>query len=124
MPTKPATFRPHHQRSKTERDRDHDARRSVTQEWRRWYKLPVWIATRRAQLQRCPLCARCESEGLVVAATVVHHVHAHKGDWDLFINGPFESLCAHHHNQEAQAEEARDRDGGGGVKSLPPRGFG
>ena len=43
---------------------------------------------------------------MVEAATIVHHVKAHKGDLALFYDpGNLQSLCAPHHDSAAQREE-------------------
>jgi 5-methylcytosine-specific restriction protein A len=52
----------------------------------------------------------------VTDATVCNHKVRHEGDWDLFVGGPFESLCKAHHDSDVQAEErkaARERRTGG-----------
>lgn len=92
-------------RTKRERGRDHDQRRRDEKEWRGWYKLAVWRRIRAAQLQAEPLCRRCLARGEVVSATVVNHIEPHRGDWDKFIAGPFESTCKPCHDGEVQREE-------------------
>jgi hypothetical protein len=42
---------------------------------------------------------------IVEPATIVHHRDAHRGDLEKFWNGPFESLCAPHHNRDGQLED-------------------
>lgn len=73
--------------------------------WRRWYKLAVWRRIREQQLAAFPLCARHEKLGMLVAADTVNHVTPHKGDWSLFISGPFESLCTACHSGPVQSHE-------------------
>lgn len=54
-------------------------------------------------LQQHPLCVMCREEGKVTPATVVNHRIAHRGDQELFWDqGNWESLCASHHNSDAQ----------------------
>jgi hypothetical protein len=85
----------------------------------RWYGLAIWKSIRTHQLAEHPLCARCLDDGRVVLATVVNHVDPHRGDWDKFISGPFESCCKPCHDSIVQREERaaarleRDRRGGG-----------
>lgn len=73
--------------------------------WRGWYKTARWQRIRTAQLSGEPLCSRCLAMEVVEPATVVHHVTPHKGDPDLFWNGPFESLCKPHHDSDGQHED-------------------
>lgn len=106
MPAMPPTFRAGPVRTKRERDQDHDQRRRREKPWRRWYQLPIWRnQIRPRQLTEEPYCKRCNLRGEVVLATVVNHVEPHRGDWDKFINGPFESLCKTCHDSEVQREE-------------------
>jgi 5-methylcytosine-specific restriction protein A len=85
--------------------REFDRERQRTQPWRAWYGLPIWKQIRKQQLHAKPLCERCEAKGRVTAATVVNHVDRHRGNWQRFITGPFESLCKSCHDRDAQAEE-------------------
>ncbi len=41
----------------------------------------------------------------VTAATVCDHITPHRGDETLFWSGPFQSLCAYHHNSTKHREE-------------------
>ena len=102
MPTRPATLG---QRATPERRRGNDAARRKAKPWRRWYGLAVWAAIRAGQLARQPLCERHLRRGKTVAATVCNHVEPHRGDWEKFIGGPFESLCKACHDSEVQREE-------------------
>lgn len=43
-----------------------------------------WRKYRLTFLAQHPLCVLCLAEGKVVPATVVDHIHAHKGDQTLF----------------------------------------
>lgn len=107
MPTMPPTFRNGPVRTKRERDREHDDRRRKSKPWRAWYNTPAWRAIRAAQLAAKPLCERCEARGRVTPATTVNHKVPHRGDWNLFIAGPFESCCKPCHDGEVQREERR-----------------
>ena len=88
-----------------EQQRQYDRTRSRQRPWRSWYGLTIWKDIRRAQLAAVPYCERCEADGLVVEATVVNHKVRHNGDWQLFISGPFESICKPHHDSDVQREE-------------------
>jgi 5-methylcytosine-specific restriction protein A len=107
------------QRPRAEARRLTDAERDKARPWRRWYGLAIWKSIRTHQLAEHPLCARCLDDGRVVLATVVNHVDPHRGDWDKFISGPFESCCKPCHDSIVQREERaaarleRDRRGGG-----------
>lgn len=85
-----------------------------------WYKTKVWLQLRRIHLDREPLCRRCKGEGRLTAATVVHHVKPHKGDWTAF-NDPanLASSCASCHNSVEQSIEARGFDRAVGEDGWP-----
>ena len=88
----------------TNRRRD-DRRSPEAEQYRKWYKSDRWKRTRKQHMSEHPLCARCLKRGRLVAADVVHHVTPHRGDKELFFNGPFESSCFSHHDSDAQQEE-------------------
>jgi hypothetical protein len=90
---------------KAERDARYDDKRRREKPWRRLYKTARWRAIRQQQLRAHPLCKRHLDRARVVKATVVHHVDRHNGDPIKFFAGPFESLCAHCHDSDAQGEE-------------------
>ena len=82
--------------------------------WRDWYSQSRWRKLRLRHLRAHPLCAMCEAEGFVEAATIVHHVKAHKGDLALFYDpANLQSVCKQHHDSALQAEEKS------GVKWAP-----
>lgn len=60
---------------------------------------------REAQLNAEPLCQWCKERDIVEEATEVHHAIAHKGDLDLFWNGPFISTCKPCHSSRGQRED-------------------
>ena len=72
---------------------------------RDWYQLERWRKLAKAQLRREPLCARCLNVGRVTPATVGDHVVAHGGDWNRFLLGELQSLCASCHSGGKQFEE-------------------
>ena len=111
MPFKSPVFRPVAQQSRAMQKRDYDRARRRDAPWRRWYSLRIWRDIRATQLTREPCCERHKARGEVMLATVVHHLVPHRGDWQRFITGPFESLCSACHDSEAQAEERAARAG-------------
>lgn len=66
--------------------------------WRKWYATKRWHSRTRHQLYQHPLCVMCLDKGYIVAARVVDHVIAHKGNANLFWFGELQSLCASCHN--------------------------
>jgi 5-methylcytosine-specific restriction protein A len=69
------------------------------------YDTARWKALRHARLTEQPLCERCLLQEIIEPATVVHHKTPHRGNLDLFWSGPFENLCAPHHNGQGQRED-------------------
>nr|WP_314432413.1 hypothetical protein [uncultured Brevundimonas sp.] len=83
-----------------------DARSEAAQEYRRLYRTKRWRDVRADQLSRHPLCAMCLPR--VTAATVCNHVDKDaKQTEEGFFAGPFNSLCATHHDSTQQREERR-----------------
>lgn len=72
-------------------------------EHKAWYKTYRWQKLRARQLATEPLCAMCLP--ICTIATVCDHIEPHRGDPELFWNGPFQSLCATHHNSDKQRIE-------------------
>src|SRR5438105_1772646 len=66
-----------------------------------------WRRRRREQLTRHPLCAMCQLEGRITAATVADHIEPHRGDPVKF-EGPIQSLCKFHHDAHKQRLEKRN----------------
>jgi 5-methylcytosine-specific restriction enzyme A len=62
------------------------------------YNTVQWRRRRLHQLRKYPLCAACLADNVVKAATVVHHVIDHRGDYKVFFNSPLESLCKFCHD--------------------------
>lgn len=83
--------------------------------WHGFYTGAYWNRRRRLQLLEHPLCVFCAEQGQVVRATVVDHVKPHRGDWNLFVLGPLQSLCAPCHNSTKktleQEKPGADADG-------------
>ncbi len=65
-----------------------------------------WQRVREAFLRHHPLCARCDAQGRIVAATVVDHRVPHRGDpglmWD---HGNLQALCTACHSGAKQSLE-------------------
>jgi len=58
-----------------------------------------WQKSSKGWLRVHPLCAECERQGRVAAATVVDHIVPHRGDMQLFWDpNNWESLCKPHHD--------------------------
>ena len=92
------------------RNREYDARRRQAKPWRALYGTKEWKALRLAQLTKEPLCKRCKGRGVVRAATVAHHLKAHKGDRELFFD-PMNlgSSCTDCHDVDEQRLERGGR---------------
>ena len=65
-----------------------------------------WTRRRSAQLAREPFCRECSRYGLRVRATVADHIVPHRGDLQLFLHGPLQSLCDSCHGRKTMAENA------------------
>mgnify|MGYP000064797230 CR=1 FL=1 len=88
--------------------------------WRKWYKQKAWTQARATQLAKQPLCERHLARGKVVAATVVHHKRAHKGDRALFLDpSNHESTCQRCHDGEIQQQEKRGHSSRVGSDGWP-----
>src|SRR5262245_43667529 len=73
--------------------------------WQWMYSTTQWRYRRLEQLKRHPLCAACLKLGVVREARVVHHVTAHKGNWQTFCDADLESLCKQCHDQHTASVE-------------------
>lgn len=92
-----------------------DGRRAKTAE--RGYG-SKWRTARAVFLSAHPLCAECERNGFVTAATVVDHIVPHRGDDKLFWSrSNWQALCASCHSRKTAIEDGR---WGRGVKSSQP----
>lgn len=95
-----------------------------------------WQRARTGWLSAHPLCAMCEREGRVTAATVVDHIVPHRTAWALasgdelaikaararfWDRDNWQSLCAAHHDSTKQALERAEARRVGGTKSLAGR---
>lgn len=65
-----------------------------------------WRTAREGWLRSHPLCVECERKGLVVLATEVDHIRAHKGDMNLFWDrNNWQSLCHSCHSAKTVRED-------------------
>lgn len=68
----------------------------------------AWQKASKAFLRERPLCAFCDREGRVTAATLVDHIEPHRGDMALFWDrSNWQPLCTPCHSSVKQIEEAR-----------------
>jgi len=86
---------------------------------RNLYKTARWQRVRRKQLTEHPFCRMCLETGRPTKATVCDHVHRHGGDTQKFWAGPFQSLCAAHHDKYKQQQENRGYSTEIGADGLP-----
>jgi 5-methylcytosine-specific restriction protein A len=87
-----------------------DRRSEQAQAYRRLYGLAKWKRTRKAQLDKQPLCEKCLKAGRLTPATVCDHIDpSTKLSPDTFFLGPFQSLCDAYpwrcHSSDKQREE-------------------
>jgi len=73
----------------------------------RLYNL-AWERRRASWLAAHPWCEECFDRGLYVGATEVHHVIPHKGDQEIFILSPLQSLCHACHLKKTLGEMRGD----------------
>jgi len=91
----------------------------MAEHWRRWYQLERWRKRRRAHLLREPLCVYCLKKGRVEPATIADHIRHHGGDWNEFMLGALQSLCAPCHSSTKHLEEIRGYDKTIGLDGWP-----
>lgn len=88
-----------------EENRDYDRQRGSAAArgyGRRWQRLRLQF------LQRHPLCAACEADDQITAATVVDHIEPHQGDQRLFWDrGNWQALCKSCHDSKTAREDGR-----------------
>ena len=83
-------------------------RSEAAKAYRRLYATKRWKLTRAEQLRHEPLCRMCAEAGRVTAATVCDHTDPRSKDTEEgFFAGPFQSLCAPHHDGRKQQQERR-----------------
>lgn len=121
MPTRPPQHRTIAARSKQDRGREHDKRRTESQPWRAWYGTPAWRALRQAtfirDLYQCQMidCGKLVTEK---GEATCDHIRPHRGDATLFFDpANLQTLCKACHDSAKAREERRgyvigcDRDG-------------
>jgi hypothetical protein len=69
------------------------------------YNMALWRTRRLNHLQHHPLCDLCLVRGDVVAASVVHHMVPHHGNWEIFVSALLQSLCQPCHDGLVQSIE-------------------
>ena len=83
--------------------RQHDERRESSTQRGYSYK---WQQARKGFLAKHPLCAECERQGRIAAATDLDHIIPHKGDmvkfWD---SSNWQGLCRPHHSEKTASED-------------------
>lgn len=94
--------------ARAEAQRGKDAARN-----RRLYQDPAWKKAARLFLRKHPLCAECESVGLVEPATDVDHIEPHRGDRALFWRrSNWQPLCHPCHSRKTAREVWHSKGGG------------
>lgn len=84
------------------------------------YQSTWWRRTRRAVLQREPLCRMCAMMGKVEPATVVDHITPHRGDLAVFRDlENLQPLCHPCHASLKQQQEARGWHDAIGPDGMP-----
>src|SRR5262245_10050482 len=97
MPTRPPRHRPRQSQHSQATPRPSARERGYTWQWEK---------ARAAYLAAYPLCAQCQSEGRLVAATVVDHKVPHKGNYALFwMENNLQSLCKLCHDRKTARED-------------------
>ncbi|MEG3153012.1 hypothetical protein U1769_24225 [Sphingomonas sp. ZT3P38] len=116
MPVMPPTHRPHGGRSKREREKEHDAVRGTAAQ--RGYD-SRWSKASAGHLRNHPLCAYCELNGRITAATLTDHLYPQRHYQDVFWKTEWwVSSCAPCHNGMKQAVE---RQGKAAIDALAMR---
>ena len=75
---------------------------STPEERRTIYSSRKWRRLRDIKLDDKPLCELCQVQGLIVAATIVHHKHAIRSGGELFPDDldQLQSLCQACHQEQ------------------------
>lgn len=116
MPSRPAQFRAHGQRSTEQVKADSDAERGSARS--RGYGVRWDRASRLFKVDH-PLCLGCEAIGRITATEVTDHVEPHRGDMVKFWNVElWQPSCRPHHDIVKQALERRFDRGELGVADL------
>lgn len=83
------------------------------------YGTTYWAKARAAQLRKQPLCALCLEHDAIVPASVVHHIHEHDGNWELFVSSPLQSLCKVCHDSLVRSREQVGFNKGADINGAP-----
>lgn len=79
-----------------------------------------WQQARAGFLRKHPLCVRCHQQGMAMAATVVDHIVAHKGEMQRFWDRTnWQPLCGNCHNSYKQRLEKSGREVGCDASGVP-----
>lgn len=102
MPTSPGNFRLVDRSRPTSRVPEQTQRPSARE---RGYNTR-WDKARKTFLARQPLCAHCQANGKLTAATVVDHIVPHRGNQQLFWDRTnWQPLCTTCHNRKTRRGE-------------------
>ncbi|GAP11756.1 HNH endonuclease [Bellilinea caldifistulae] len=63
-----------------------------------------WQKRREQWLTHHPWCEECLQQGFYIPATEVHHLVPHRGNIEIFLNSPLESLCKSCHSRKTLEE--------------------
>ena len=112
-----------------------DRRSAEAAKYRKLYKTARWQRLRRDHLIVEPVCRMCAAAGLANDGSlrstgepqteprrrfvVCDHVTPHRGDLTVFWAGPFQTLCADHHDVTKQQIEVRGYVAGCDLKGRP-----
>jgi len=99
---------------RTQKHRDYGRARAYFDAEHGFYRSKAWRSLRESVLKERPLCRRCESLGLIVAATVVDHIQPIKTGGARFDWNNLQPLCVSCHNRKTSSEKCSRRQ--------PPRG--
>lgn len=84
------------------------------------YNTKAWQLLRETYLAEHPLCEICEGAGEVVAASVVHHRIAHRGDAGRFFDPDnLAALCPACHDTFGQEQDLYGHHSRVGVDGAP-----
>ena len=98
MPTRPATHKPVHYKSRQQFDRERNPVKSAIYD-RDWRKL------RHAHLASNPLCVTCKAKGLIVGATEVDHITPVRQAPERRLDpSNIQSLCRSCHSRKTASE--------------------
>lgn len=101
-----------------------DDRSKASEAYRHLYNASRWKhpdhGVRARQLRKQPLCEFCLKANRITVATVCDHIDPRSKDTEEgFFAGPFQSLCADHHNAAKQREESAGYSAEAGEDGWP-----